>query len=297
MPSWSEAVERTVVFFTLGYDFLGWTIAGAALVGLICGVLGSLLYLRRLALLGDALGHAALPGVAGAFLITGHKALAPLVIGATATALLAAVTITWITRVSRTRPDAALGIALSAFFGLGAVLFSILQASPSGAQSGLNHILFGNAAAITPGEVGLLAGIAAVTLAGVTLLYRPLQLASFDPVGAQLAGVPTGVLHYGLMTLSALAIVASVQSAGVVLVAGMIITPAAAARLLTRRLHAMLAAAAGIGAVSGVLGAWLSFLMPGVSSGPAMVLCAALVYGGAFALRLRRPRAAAEAAA
>ncbi|MEL6178390.1 MAG: metal ABC transporter permease [Myxococcota bacterium] len=276
--SMAQLWARTVSFFTFEYGFLIYTVLGSALVGMLCGVLGVFMVLRQLSLMGDALSHAALPGIGIAFLIVQTKALGPIVLGATATALLAAVAVSIITRISRTRPDAALGLVLAGFFGLGVVILSYLQNSASGAQSGLQDFMFGNAAAIRPEEVGLLAGLFGVTVILVGLLYRPLQLMTFDPVLARSMGVPVQGLHLGMMALVAVSIVASMQSVGVVLVAAMLIIPASAARLLSDRFHRVLLIAPTLGAAAGVLGAWLSFLFDGFSSGPSMVLMAALFY-------------------
>ncbi|MBH24689.1 MAG: ABC transporter [Myxococcales bacterium] len=284
----AEIWARTVSFFTLEYGFLAYTIAGSALVGALCGLLGVFMVLRRLSLMGDALGHAALPGIGIAFLLVQTKALGPIVLGATTTALLAALAIGAITRIGRTRPDAALGLVLAGFFGLGVVILSYLQNSASGAQSGLQDFMFGNAAAIQPAEVGLLGGLLALTVALVVALYRPLQLMTFDAVLAKTMGVPVRALHYGMMALVAVAIVSSMQSVGVVLVAAMLIIPASAARLLSDRFERVLLIAPALGAAAGVLGAWLSFLFDGFSSGPSMVLVAALFYTLALLFAPRR---------
>jgi len=281
-------LQRTVEFFTFKYDFVATTLAGAVLVGAICGLLGVFMVLRRLSMMGDAIGHATLPGVGLAFLVVGHKALAPMLVGASATGLAAALLVGFITRHSRTRPDAALGIVLASFFGLGTVLFSAIQSTPSGAQSGLNDFLFGNAAAITVQEVALLAGLLLTTVAATVALFRPLLLSTFDTTSATLMGLPVRWIHYGLMATVSLTIVASVQAVGVVLVAGLIILPAATARLLSDRFHLNLILATVLGALSGALGAWLSFLFTGFSSGPSMVLAAALFYALALALAPRR---------
>ena len=274
--------DRLVEFFTFKYEFLVYTVSGSMLVGLLCGLLGTFMVLRRLSMMGDALGHAALPGVGIAFLIVQAKLLGPIVAGAAVTAMLAALTVGYITRNSRTRPDAALGLVLAGFFGFGIVLLSYIQTSPNAAKSGLQDFLFGNAAAIRPNEVGLLGGLFVVSLVAVIVFYRPLMASTFDGVQAATMGIPSQALHYGLMTLVALSIVASIQSVGVVLVAAMIITPASTAYLLTDRFHWMLILSAGIGALSGLFGALLSYLFAGFSSGPSMVLVGSSAFVLAF---------------
>ncbi len=301
----STTGDRLVEFFTFKYEFLLYTVSGSMLVGMLCGLLGTFMVLRRLSMMGDALGHAALPGVGIAFLIVQAKLLGPIVAGAAGTALLAAVTVGYITRNSRTRPDAALGLVLAGFFGLGIVLLSYIQTSPNAAKSGLQDFLFGNAAAIRPEEVALLGGLFVVSCAAVTLLYRPLMASTFDGVQATTMGIPSQALHYGLMALVALSIVASIQSVGVVLVAAMIITPASTAYLLTDRFHWMLVLSSAIGALSGLFGALLSYLFAGFSSGPSMVVVGSVGFAIAFLFGRRglvrrrlheRARRAAEAA-
>jgi ABC-type Mn2+/Zn2+ transport system permease subunit len=279
---------RLIEFWTLRYDFLGSMMVGSALVGVSCGLLGTFLVLRRLSLMGDALGHASLPGIALAFWWAREKALAPLLTGAAATALLAAVLVGALPRHSRTRPDAALGLVMASFFGLGTALMSHLQQLPGLSNSGLEDFLLGNAAAISPPEVWALGALAALTLAWVIALYRPLALSTFDPTLARAMGLPADAIHLSLMALSALAVVLSIQSVGVILVAAMLITPPSTARLLTDRLPGVLALSALFGALSGVLGAMCSYLWAGFSSGPSMVLIAALLYALAFALAPRR---------
>lgn len=274
--------ERLVEFFTFKYEFLVYTVSGSMLVGLLCGLLGTFMVLRRLSMMGDALGHAALPGVGIAFLIVQAKLLAPIVAGAAFTALLAALTVGYITRNSRTRPDAALGLVLAGFFGVGIVLLSYIQTSPNAAKSGLQDFLFGNAAAIRPAEVGLLAGLLLFSVVAIGVLYRPLMAVTFDGTQATTMGIPARALHYGLMALVALSIVASIQAVGVVLVAAMIITPASTAYLLTDRFHWMLILSGAVGAISGLLGALLSYLFAGFSSGPSMVLVGSLAFALAF---------------
>ncbi len=280
----AEVLERTIEFFTFKYEFLIYTVSGSMLVGLTCGLLGTFMVLRRLSLMGDALGHAALPGVGIAFLIVEAKLLGPIVIGAAATALLAAVTIGYITRNSRTRPDAALGLVLAGFFGLGIVILSYIQKSPSAAKSGLQDFLFGNAAAIRPSEVGLLAVLLCISLVWIVALYRPLLAFTFDPVQAATMGIPARTLHYVTIALVAVTVVASIQAVGVVLVAAMIITPASTAYLLTDRFHWMLLISGVIGALSGLFGALLSYLFHGFSSGPSMVVVASGAFTVAFLL-------------
>ena len=294
-------LERALEFVTLKYHFLGLMLGGSTMVGFTCGLLGCFLVLRRMSLMGDALGHASLPGVAVAFLIVQRKALLPLMLGAIASAMLAAFAASLITRRSVTRPDAALGMVMASFFGVGTALMSYLQNHPGASRSGLNDFLLGNAAAIQPQELWALGALAVVSLGLLVALYRPLQVSTFDPALAQAQGLPVRALHYGLMALVSVTIVTSIQSVGVILVAAMLITPAATAALWTHRLPTMLALSASLGVFSGAAGAMLSYVFDGFSSGPSMVLVASALYLVSFFLApqrgaLRRVLGAKEAA-
>lgn len=302
-----DALSRALEFVRADYAFALWCGLGSALVGLCCALVGSFLVLRRMSLIGDVLGHAMLPGVVIAFMVVGTRALLPLYAGALATGLLAAFAFGFVVRHSRTRPDAALGLVLTAFFGLGIVLLSRVQNDPSGEQAGLANFLFGNALALRPDEVLGLAALALVSLVSIALLLRPLAILSFDPGYARSVGVPTATLHYGLMALTSLVTVASIGAVGVVLVVAMLITPAATAFMLVRRLPWMLVVAGVIGAISGYLGALSSYVLDGFSSGPTMVLVASTFFALAAllsptdgllvrALRRRRRRRTATAA-
>lgn len=265
-------------FLTAHYDFVLWCALGSVLVGLCAGLLGTFLVLRRMSLIGDTMSHATLPGIVIAFMIVQDKLLIPLLIGALIAGVLAAVAFGFIVRNSRTRPDAALGLVLTAFFGLGIVLLSYVQNHESGNQSGLNDFLFGNAIAIRPAEVALLAVLACICIAAVTIFFRPFLLLSFDASYARSIGFNTSAAHYGLMVLTSLVIVASIQSVGVVLVVAMLITPASTAYLLTHRLKTMLVLSGLFGMLSGYLGALISYLYAGFSSGPTMVLVASFFF-------------------
>lgn len=278
----NDVLLRLQEFVTLKYQFLTLCILGSLLVGLLGGLLGPYLVSKRLSLLGDAIGHATLPGIGLAFLLVGSKALGPLYLGALAAGLLCATLIGFVTKHSRTRPDAALGLMFTGFFGMGIVLLSHIQNSGASRQSGLNAFLVGNAIAISPEQVVILAVLLGLTGLAIAAFYRPLLLSTFDPQLAHTLGMPVGWLHLGVLLFVSLAIVASIQATGVVLVAAMLIIPAATAHLLCHRFHRVLALSAGIGAISGVAGALLSYLFRGWASGPSMVLVASGLFVLAF---------------
>lgn len=270
--------ERAREFFTFQYDFVAYALGASVLVGLVCALVGTFLVLRGLSLMGDAVGHATLPGVAGAFLLTGRQHPVALLFGALISAVLAALVVSVLSRGPRVRSDAAIGIVLSVFFGVGILFLAAIQGSATGAQAGLTNFLFGNAAAIVASQVWVLAGIACVLSAVVGLFYRPLAMMSFDESYARSVGINTSALEVGLLAALAIAVVISIQAVGVILVAAMLIIPPSASRFLARSLPGVIVFAMSIGALSGALGSMISYIYEGVATGPAMVLVAAAIF-------------------
>ena len=250
---------------------------GAAVLGVVAGALGAFAVLRGQSLLGDAVAHAALPGVAVAFLLTGSKAPLPLALGAAATGWLGSWAVRQVTARSRVPFDAALGLVLAAFFGAGVVLLSLIQRRPDATQAGLDSFLFGQAAALVGRDVAVMAllGAGALVVAGV--LWKELKLLLFDPDFAASIGLPVRRLDGVLTLLLVVAIVVGLQTVGVVLMSAMLIAPAAAARQWTDRFGAVVGLAAVFGAASGVAGALASATTARVPTGPAVVLCAGVL--------------------
>ncbi|ATJ83730.1 metal ABC transporter permease [Halomonas beimenensis] len=247
-------------------------VAGAALLGLISGVLGSFAVLRQQSLLGDTMSHAALPGVCLGFIIAGTRHMGSILLGALATGALAALVMLLLTRMSRLKTDAGLGIALSVFFALGVVLLTYIQGMNNAAQGGLDAFLFGQAAATLRSDVWIMAGITVVALALVVALWKEFKLVTFDPEFAASLGMPVVWLEVGLTVMIALAVVVGLQMVGVVLMAAMVIAPAVAARQWSHRLEDMVWLAAAIGVAGGVFGALLSALSRGLATGPLIIL-------------------------
>jgi manganese/zinc/iron transport system permease protein len=250
---------------------------GAAILGAVSGVLGSFAVLRQQSLVGDALSHAALPGVCLGFLVAGTRDLGTILAGALLTGGLAALAILALTRLTRLKTDAAIGISLSIFFALGVVLLTVIQTRGGAAQAGLETFLFGQAAAILRSDLWVMGGIAGTALAVVALLWKEFKLVTFDPVFARTLGWPVTALEVALTVMVALAVVVGLQMVGVVLMAAMVIAPAVAARQWTRRLEHMVWLAAGFGMVSGVAGAVISALGRGLATGPLIVLAASAI--------------------
>lgn len=257
----------------LQYSFMQRSLVIAVLVGIICAVVGSYLMVQRLALLGDAISHSVLPGLAIAFIVG-----ADIFVGAFVAGVLSTVVITLIRTRSPIKEDAAMGIVFSAFFALGITLITIIQKDN---KIDLNHFLFGNILGVTAEEVRNTAIISAVVIAVVVLLYKELLFYTFDPLGAQAAGLPVNLLNFGLMVLIALTIVASLKAVGVILVLALLITPGATAYLLVKQLNQMMILGAAIGIVASISGMYVSYFF-NLPSGPAIVLVAS----GFFTLAL-----------
>ncbi|WP_069384191.1 metal ABC transporter permease [Halomonas caseinilytica] len=245
---------------------------GAALLGLISGVLGSFAVLRKQSLLGDTMSHAALPGVCIGFIIAGAREMGIILLGALTTGALAALVMLLLTRNSRLKTDAGLGITLSTSFALGVVLLTHIQNMNNAAQGGLDAFLFGQAAATLRGDLWIMGGITVAALALVIALWKEFKLVSFDPEFAASLGMPVMWLEVILTVMIALAVVVGLQMVGVVLMAAMIIAPAVAARQWSHRLEGMVMLAAVIGVSGGVFGAVLSALSRGLATGPLIIL-------------------------
>ncbi|MCW5552493.1 MAG: metal ABC transporter permease [Verrucomicrobiae bacterium] len=274
--------EQALRFVSLQDPTVRYAVLGSVLLGITCGLLGSFIVVRKMALVGDALSHAVLPGVALGFLWHTSKDPLAIFIGATVAGLLGTVVVGLVQQTTRLKEDTALGMVLATFFAVGVCLMTMIQRLPTGNKSGLEKFLFGQAAAIGPDDLQLMAVVTGLTLLAVFVLYKEFLVTSFDEGFARASGFPARVIHYTLMLLLAGAVVIALQAVGVVLVSAMLITPAAAAYLLTDRMNRMLWLSAGFGMLAGVAGAFFSFLGPSLPTGPFMVLGATAVFGGAF---------------
>jgi ABC-type Mn2+/Zn2+ transport system permease subunit len=258
----------------LSYDFMVRALLAAVIVGILCPVVGSYMVLKGLSFFGDALSHAILPGVVLTFLLDW-----PLAIGALIAALAAAFLIGFISERSAVQEDTAIGIVFAGAFALGVALLSTL----SSYAVDLTHILFGDVLAVSPADLVVMGGLALLVLAVVALFYKEFLVLTFDPVQALVLRLPTTFLRYLLLGLIALTVVAALQTVGISLMLAMMVTPAATARLLTRRLPTMMAVGAGVGVFSNVTGLYISFYW-NIASGPTMVLVATAVFAIVFLL-------------
>jgi iron/zinc/copper transport system permease protein len=253
------------------YEFLQKALLTSIMVGIICGVIGCFIILRGMALMGDAISHAVLPGVALSYLLGIN-----FFIGAVFTGLITALGIGFISQNSRIKNDVSIGIMFTAAFASGIILITFMKSSTD-----LYHILFGNVLAVRPSEMWSTLLIGIFVLVSIYVFYKELLVSSFDPTMAAAYGLPTKVIHYFLMALLTLVTVASLQTVGIILVVAMLITPASTAYLLTDRLWVMIYLSAGIGVLSSILGLYFSYTY-NLASGATIVLAATTLFVLAF---------------
>jgi iron/zinc/copper transport system permease protein len=253
------------------YEFLQKALLTSMMVGVICGVIGCFIILRGMALMGDAISHAVLPGVALSYMLGIN-----FFIGAVFTGILTAIGIGYISQNSRIKNDVSIGIMFTAAFASGIILITFMKSSTD-----LYHILFGNVLAVRPTEMWSTLAIGIFVLISIFIFYKELLVSSFDPTMAAAYGLPTKAIHYFLMALLTLVTVASLQTVGIILVVAMLITPASTAYLLTDRLWVMIYLSAGIGILSSILGLYFSYTY-NLASGATIVLAATVLFILAF---------------
>ena len=261
----------------LSYPFMQRALIVAVLVGAVCAVLSCYLVLKGWSLMGDAVSHAVLPGIVVAYVIG-----LPLAVGAFVAGLSCALLTGYLKESSRVKEDTVMGVVFSGMFGLGLVIFTKVETDQH-----LLHILFGNMLGVTVQDLIETAIIAGGTLAVVLVKRRDLLLYCFDPNHARAIGLPVRVLHYGLLTLLALTIVASLKAVGIILVIAMLVAPGAIAYLLTDRFDRMLMIATAVAVGSSALGTLLSFHIDG-ATGACIVLVQAAVFVAAFLFAPKR---------
>ena len=267
-----------------GLDHNTQVVAGAsALLGTAAGLAGTLMLLRKRALVADALGHATLPGIAVGYLASlalGGTGKEPwvLMLGAAAGALLGVASVALIRRLARTSEDTAMAIVLGSFFGLGAMLLTVIQASAEGNQAGLSHFVTGHAASMVSADLQLSIGVAIACILVIVLLAKELRLLCFDEAFAMSLGRSAKRLDALVLLIVTGVVVAGLQAVGLILILALLVIPAAAARFLTDRFTPMLLAAAVIGAASGVAGTLVSSAAPDLPTGPCIVVSAALLF-------------------
>ena len=263
----------------LAYAFMARGLAAAVIVGVVCAMVGTYVVLRGMAFLGDALAHAILPGVAVGYMI-GGGARAPLFWGALIAAILASFRIGAVSKGTKVKRDTAIGIIFAGTFALGIAIIS----STGSYAVDLAHFLFGDILSVSSGDLWLTGILAGVVVVVILAFYKEFLVLSFDPILATTLRLPTKLLENLLLILIAVTIVVSLQTVGVALMVAMLVTPAATAFLLTRRMAVMMALAALIAAVSGVIGLYLSFYLE-IASGAAIVLTTTAIFLIVWALQ------------
>ncbi len=250
---------------------------GTVFLAMSASVVGTFAFLRKRALVGDAIAHAILPGIAIAFMLSGTKNPIVLMMGALISGWLATWAMEYITEKTKLSNDTAVALVLSVFFGIGIMLLTHIQHSGTGNQSGLDQYLFGKAAGMTEQDLWTYSVVALLLLTVVISLYKELKVYSFNPDFAAVSGLPVKAIRRILNLVTVLAIAIGIQSVGVVLMAALLITPAAAARAWTSSLKIMLFLAALIGGISGLSGSLISYLSPAMPTGPWIVMTLSII--------------------
>ncbi|MCM3716842.1 metal ABC transporter permease [Fictibacillus phosphorivorans] len=253
------------------YEFLQKALFTSVMVGIICGIVGCFIILRGMSLMGDAISHAVLPGVAISYMLG-----ISFFLGAVITGVLTAIGIGYVSQNSRIKHDMAIGIMFTSMFAVGIVIITLMKSSAD-----LYHILFGNVLAVRMSDMWITVGIGVLVIGLVTLFYKELLVSTFDPTMAQSYGLPNKWIHYALMVVLTMVTVASLQTVGIVLVVAMLITPAATAYLLTNRLSVMIYLAALFGIIASLFGLYFSFIY-NLASGATIVLVSAFLFAMAF---------------
>lgn len=249
---------------------------GGALLGALSGLLGTFAVLRQQAMMGDALSHAALPGVAVAFLLAGRD-LGALLTGAAVSGWLGVLFVRAVTRSTRLKQDAVMGIVLTVWFAFGIALLTYIQGRSDASQAGLDHFIFGQAAGIRAADVQLIAAAGAVMLLIVAALWKEIKLVTFDIAFAHSVGLRTRVIDLILSTLIVVVIVLGLRLVGVILMVSLLIAPAVAARQWTQRLSQMVVLSGLFGAFSGAVGAIISAVDVDIPTGPMIIVVASIL--------------------
>lgn len=270
-------MESFIEFFTFQYPNIKYVVFGTVLLSISSAVVGCFTFVRKRSLLGDVVSHAVLPGICIAFIVTGTKNPFYIIIGAFLTGWLSIVVMDAITRNTKIKEDAATGLALSVFFGVGMLLLTFIQQSGSSAQSGLDTFLFGKAAALVGKDLWAFSVVALIVLTITFLFFKEFKLLAFDKEFAKIIGLPIGQLEMLLTSITVLAVVTGIQAVGVVLMAAMLITPAAAARYWTSNFLMMIVTSSVFAAFSGVLGAYVSYAVPSMPTGPWIVMVLSII--------------------
>jgi len=281
-------IDVVTDFFLLREPNLKLVVTGTVLLCSVAGFVGCYPFLRKRSLSGDVVAHSVLPGICLAFILSGEKNSLALMLGALITGLLSLGIMEWMSRRNIARPDTALSLMLSGFFGLGIVLLTYIQHQGNAAQAGLDRFIFGKAAAISSEDVALIQITTLGILALVIVFKRGLYAISFDEEFARSSGFPIIALRAILSVCTVWVVTIGIQAVGAVLMAALLITPALAARFWTQSLNTMLALAAFFGALAGYAGSFVSFSAPQMPTGPWIVVTATAIAGFSMVAAPRR---------
>lgn len=257
----------------MNYEYMQKALITSIMVGIICGAIGCFIILRGMALMGDAISHAVLPGVALSYMLGIN-----FFFGAVLTGVLTAVGIGFVSQNSRIKQDVSIGIMFTFSFALGIIMITLMKSSTD-----LYHILFGNVLVVRTSEMWTTFAVGILVLSAIYFFYKELLVSSFDPIMSAAYGLPNRLIHYSLMILLTMVTVASLQTVGIVLVVAMLITPAATAYLLTDRLWIMIFLSMGFGVISSIVGLYISYTY-NLASGASIVLVATILFAFAFTL-------------
>jgi len=270
-------METFKEFFSFSDPSIVSVVVGAILLTASSAVVGTFTFLKKKALVGDAVAHSVLPGICLAFILSGTKNPIWMILGAFLTGWISLVIIDHITTKSKIKEDTAIALILSVFFGIGILMLTNIQHSGNPAQTGLDSFLFGKAAALVGKDLIVFGIVAVILIITVALFFKELKLIAFDSNYAKALGLPVKALDLLLTSLTVLAVVTGIQAVGVVLMAAMLITPAAAARFWTNDVFKMTLIAALLGGISGLSGAYVSYVAPAMPTGPWIVIIISVI--------------------
>lgn len=281
-------MNSLVEFFSFSDPNIRYVVVGSMLLTASSAIVGTFTFLNKRSLIGDAIAHAVLPGICLGFIIAGTKNPLVLIIGAFITGWLSLVVVEYISTKTRIKEDTAIGLVLSVFFGIGILMLTVIQKSGNASQSGLDHFLFGKAAALVGSDLYAFLIVAVILLITVYVLFKEFALLAFDKAYAKSIGYPVRTIELILTSLIVLAVVIGIQAVGVVLMAAILITPAAAARFWTDKITVMVFLACIFGAFSGLSGAYISFISPAMPTGPWIVIVISCIAFVSFFLAPKR---------
>ncbi len=270
-------METLLDFLSFKYANIKYVVIGTTLLSISSSMVGCFTFVQKKSLVGDVVSHAVLPGICISFILSGNKNPFFLIIGAFISGWISILVMNKIIKHTKIKEDAATGFSLSVFFGLGILLLTFIQHSGNAAQSGLDTFLFGKAASLVGQDLIAFGFIAILTFILTVLFYKEFKLLSFDPEFAKVIGLPVHRLEFLLTSITVLAVITGIQAVGVVLMAAMLITPAAAARFWTNNFTKMILLAAFFGIISGISGAYVSFAAPSMPTGPWMVMIFSII--------------------